>query len=552
MQIGRMTRRLTLLACSVLSGGCVAINVGKPQVFTTEYPAELVASGPEKAVSCEPRENVSGRDSDDGRRILRIGLEGEVVVEQPVERCWERVSVEKQKKLAFGFMPAQAELFYRPQGSLMPMIGWKHTGEGDYKRGTDPRELVVAFYLGILWLPHSLLIEPFLPFECGSHHWGRQSSPSLLASVDRRTENEFPKVNYLAQFSDEERRKIGAWMWCDEKTHPQRNVASWFSHLGAFGFHKYCTYVVQGPERLDKRTRENPVTGRRMRSVEGPYRVALDLPECGFARTLNVPRGETAVDFDLGWLDTDDGFATGTVSFLLPRGGADAERNSDDLALLQAASRRSFPVRVQVRPAGRARAAASSAGVQQPQIIREIHHYHETTVVEEKTPAEAPWEIETVEPFGNGRGVYLVTIRDASKKAFEVEREVKPEIERLLREAFLAERPGVDASAARAFALPEFKGRTILFKGVAFSMQPASDGWRYDFDTQRGIIRIRVSEWMTAEEAKRWARENIEAIVKEKNVALEAGEAPPAGAVYRSLGESLENGVLSVEFEAVE
>jgi hypothetical protein len=57
---------------------------------------------------------------------------------------------------------------------------------------------------------------------------------------------------------------------------------------------------------------------------------------------------------------------------------------------------------------------------------------------------------------------------------------------------------------------------------------------------------------MTAEEAKRWARDNIEAIAREKNVLLEAGGAPPEGAVYRSLGETLEDGVLTVEFEAVE
>lgn len=454
--------RIALLAAATAAGnGCVAFNVGKPQAFTMEYPEEMVAAGPGEVVSREPRESVSGRDVD-GRRILRIGLEGEVVTENPMERCWARVSVEKQRKLAFGFMPAKAELFYRPYGSLMPMVGWKHTGEGRYEKLTDSRDLPAEFFLGILWLPHSLLIEPFLPYECGTHHWGRQSSPSLLPKTDWGTKNETSKVNYLAKFSHEERREIGAWMWMDEKTHPQRNVASEFSHEGTFGFHKYCTYEVQGPERLSKRTKEQSTIERRKQSVTGPYRVSLDLPECGFARTLDVPPGETAVDFDLGGVDTSDGFAEGTVCFLLPPGGLDAPRNPDDRTLLEAALRRSFSVRVQVRPGDWMRTAASPAGSQQPQIIREIHHYHETTVMEERAPVEAPWELETVMPYRDGRAEYRVTIRDASKKAFEVEKEVKPEIERLLRDAFLAARPGLHAGAVRAHALPEFKGRTRM------------------------------------------------------------------------------------------
>ena len=57
---------------------------------------------------------------------------------------------------------------------------------------------------------------------------------------------------------------------------------------------------------------------------------------------------------------------------------------------------------------------------------------------------------------------------------------------------------------------------------------------------------------MPASETKRWARENISAIVSEKNVVIEAGKAPPKGAKFRSLNENYSNGVLAVEFETVE
>ena len=170
-----------------------------------------------------------------------------------------------------------------------------------------------------------------------------------------------------------------------------------------------------------------------------------------------------------------------------------------------------------------------------------------------ETPKAAAYEIATEEPFEGGRAAYRVRIRDASMTAFDVVRVVKPEIETVLRDAFAAESPGIDVRTVRAYVVPEFgEDRTIRFRGVAFSVQPVTDGWRYDADSHRGSIRLRVSEGMTPEEAKRWARDNIEAIAREKNVSLEAGGAPPEGAVYRSLGETLEDGVLTVEFEAVE
>lgn len=526
----------------------MAVDMGRPQVFTTEYPAGIRASGMPEAVSHEPRESVAGREAD-GRRILRIGLEGDVVTEQAMERYWERVSVEKQRKLAFGFLPTRAELFHRPQGSLMPMVGWKHTGSGHYEILTDNKggEMSWDIYLGIFWLPYSLLVAPCLPYECGTHHWGRQSRPTMVTSVDKETTGEVSKVNYLVHFSEEDRKEIGAWMWNDESEHPQRQFASLFSHLSLFGFHKYCTYVVKGPESLSRSVPVAPVSERRKRSVLGPYRVSLELPECGFSRTLDVPKGESAVDFDLGWLETSDGRAEGTVAFLPPEEGLEAVRNPDDRALLAAASRRPFPVQVQVRTQGRARhAAAAAPGDQPPQIIREIHHYHETTVVQDRAVEEAPWELETVESYRDGRAEYRVTIRDASKKAFEVEREVRPEIERLLREAYLAASPGMDPDRVRAFVLPEFHDRSIRFKGMAFSVQPEDGGWRYDPDTRRGTVRLRVSEGMGPEEAKTWARDNIAAIVKE------SGKQPEDAVVFRSLGESLEGGVLEVEFEVVE
>lgn len=165
----------------------------------------------------------------------------------------------------------------------------------------------------------------------------------------------------------------------------------------------------------------------------------------------------------------------------------------------------------------------------------------------------APYEITTEESFSRGRAVYRVTITDSSMTAFEVVRAVRPEIETILRDALATEVPGLPSSSIRAYVVPEFgENRVIRFRGWAFAAKPIADGWRYDSETRRGVARFRLSGGMPAEEAKRWARDNIESIVKEKNVVLETGGTPPAGAVYRSLGESLDGGVLTVEFEVVE
>ena len=502
-------------------GGCVAIPIGEPETFTKEFPGVIHDVGTPRVSSRTPRERIQGRDAA-GRRIVWIGLEGEIVSEQEREQCWQSIAIVKQRRLAFGLVPGRAEKVW--DGDFAP-------DEGADLSSTVSSDSVMGFMLGFyVTIPWKLLVEPFYgDWECAHHGW----KPSAGGQ------------SAMNHFSRQELCSMGL------EPSEANDFLAGFSHACLIGFHRHCKYTVQGPVMLEKRTPAPPTTLRSIRKVQGPYRVALELPDCGFVRTLDVPRGESGVDFDLGGVHSVADTSHAIIRFLPPAGGAEESRHPDDRALLSLAQGRVFDALIQVKSAERHESPPSSppgGG----QTVVEYHHYHETKVVETRKPLESPWEIETVEPFRDGRAEYLVTIRDASKKAFDVEREVKPEIERLLREAFLAERPGLDASVARAFALPEFKGRTILFKGVAFSMQPVSDGWRYDSDTQRGMVRLWVSEWMTPEEAKRWARENIEAIVKEKNVALEAGEAPPEGAVYRSLGESLENGVLTVEFEAVE
>lgn len=165
-----------------------------------------------------------------------------------------------------------------------------------------------------------------------------------------------------------------------------------------------------------------------------------------------------------------------------------------------------------------------------------------------------PYDITTDEPYSDGRAVFRVVILDPTKTAFDIERIVRPEIERIVREAFESESVLMDVNSVRVAVIPDFReDRTILFTATAFSAKPVADGWRYDASSRRGIVRLRIMGHVEPEAARHWARQNIANIVRDKNIALSAdsGTPLPSGAIFRSSNESLKDGILTVEFEAV-
>lgn len=512
-----MAWRAALAAAAAMSlgSGCVAFNVGKPELFTAETPAGIHPVAMSRVVSQTPRPTMDMTEAN-GHLIARIGLAIDIATVQNQEQSWERVTVSRQKRLAFGLFPAE-EFFWSPPEALIPDI-----------RGMDSDTAAIGTLFGMcLYLPWSVLGEPILgSWGCQSHSWRGPNSKWLY---ERFSASELAKMGI---------QKDGVHSFLYGFTHFMSPIV---------GFHRFSTYVVSRPEPLSNRSPCTPLAQTVTRTVQGPFQVELSLPECGYAQVALVPEEETEAHFDLVNVVSDIPVVHGTVRFLPPSGGWDAIRDEEKRGWLVVAAAKAHPVSVRVPVVtGRGEAPVQAT------MVKEIHHYHEMRVVEERKPEGAPWDIETVEPFRGGRAAYRVTIRDASKTAVEVEREVRPDIERNLRESFFAAMPGMDEGRVRAYAVAEYEGRAIRFRGVAFSVQPLTDGWTYDEETRRGTVRLRISEGMTPDEAKRWARENIEAIVREKNVALEAGAALPAGAVYRSLGETLAGGVLTVEFEAVE
>ena len=169
-------------------------------------------------------------------------------------------------------------------------------------------------------------------------------------------------------------------------------------------------------------------------------------------------------------------------------------------------------------------------------------------------PAESlvrPVPARLEEEARHGRWRYVIEIADGTKTAFDIDRIVRPDIVEELRNAFSQEHPEVPPGRIRAWARYELSDGKLVYTGSAFSIRPEGiESYAYDADTRRGTIRIRLGKGVDGNTARGWARDGISRILRDKNIALEAGGDLPDGATFRTTGETFENGVLAVDFEA--
>ncbi len=76
------------------------------------------------------------------------------------------------------------------------------------------------------------------------------------------------------------------------------------------------------------------------------------------------------------------------------------------------------------------------------------------------------------------------------------------------------------------------------------------EGFSYNDTTREGKISINLGGW-DLKEARAWAIENIRQIAASKNILLKSGvEEIKSPASFRTLGESVKNGILTMEFKA--
>ena len=70
----------------------------------------------------------------------------------------------------------------------------------------------------------------------------------------------------------------------------------------------------------------------------------------------------------------------------------------------------------------------------------------------------------------------------------------------------------------------------------------------YDAQSRRGKITVQFNSAVGTEEAREWARRNIETLANDKNIVLISGKRPPPGQ-YTSLGETWRKDTLEIEFK---
>ena len=515
MMIGRCGTLAMAFACfgaAFLDTGCVAIPMGK-ETFTHTDTIYETASSPCRSdvVSVTPQCVQRGEVA-----IAKIGLE----VQEEYERYshQETVTVHKRKKLAVGILPGFASIAINPSdGILAPEMELNPNDTKDIYQSRQrwlAAEFLMPFSFGVL-----NGFTTFCSLFCG-HFEEYETFP-----VTREWAG--PYWDRLQRFPKSDQAKIGMFGASTETARAVKRGSS----LGLVGVHKYFKLKIDPMQRSVSVPAGTSTQCKSMAAI-GPYMTQFEIPALGHKNWKQVPRGDTQATFDLPKVSRDC-TVEAVVTFQAAPTASGTPSDLTRQALAKVANRE-----------WRFDLVLKGTGTQPPP-------RQPIVPIRPQPPPKPLYEIESIEPLGDGQYVVRAKIIDKSK-TFDIGRMLEPEVKRKIREDFSATHLGVPVHEIRENVQwkTEKSGSMLIFTGWAFSVRPVEDGWSYDSETRRGWIRLRVTGGMPAEDAKRWARDNISAIVSEKNVVLEAGKAPPPDATYRSLNELYENGILTVEFQA--
>lgn len=516
------------MAIALLCSGCVAFNVGKPKEFTHVEKHVDIASAPSSAdvVSAEAHLRTQG-----GEAIVSLAAD---VKEEFGKSAWEEsVTVRQRKRLAVGLFPGAAEFMFMPKGALRPAImpNMVSGSQGDPRRNAGSYvclHLAFACSFGLIHLGttfYSLIVAPSDDWRCG-HDF---IDPDAVRRVTRDGRvcydaSQSQKLRSLQKFNATERNQIGV-STCLYQT--DRGSSAFLSHLGLVGIHKYLAVFVEDPK-TSPSVPDGFETRRRTAFATGPYIAELSIPVLGYNERKHVSDRETQASFTLPALERDS-----TVEAVVSFHNDDSAGERD--------------------PGGITEQAVRKADGRQWRFDILLKG---TDVVPDAPPQSGilPYHIVGIRRNDEGRYEIRVEIRDQSK-TFSINHLVRPDVQRMIRDDFMERNPSVSQQDVRYRINYETDkgGKTLIYTGWAFSVRPVEDGWRYDPATRRGWIRLRIVGDLSREEAMRWARENISAIIGDKNVVLVAGKTPPPGATYRCLdGNVSDDGVLKVDFEAVQ
>ena len=494
-----MSRAFVLPAAvfALLGSGCVAWNVGEP-VSHVERVGSRIES---KTLAERPVSSRPVFSQPDGKSF-RVGLSATVEKDVEMREIVSEKTVTTQNRMSFGLFPGWAEFVYERNPGFARVKRIVHEAKQETVSDSAPAWLHVivlpqasvffaAFTLagGVIYTPYAMFVEPF----SGSYE-------------------------------------------CFRPPHVDDMPAFW-SHMAIVGFHRYQATSETPPVDRTITSRRRTESGERR--IPGPWQARLSIPAIRYERTVAVPGSGNEASFEIPPRE-GGGTESGTVTILPPaNGGASSDAVNRTLLARLAGTSHSVHVAIPVKPAPR-----GGAGVV---VTNVVVHQH----LPPPTPGIAPYAV-LENDYENGTGRYLIEITDPSKTGPEIHELAAGRIEREVRDAYLAENPGVPADAVRAHAAPSYQERKIRYTVSVFSLVPEVDGFSYDGASRTGVLKLRVPPNADLSAAKRYVRDNISAIVSDKNAVIRTGEPPPRGATYRSLDENYVDGILTVEFEAVE
>ena len=148
---------------------------------------------------------------------------------------------------------------------------------------------------------------------------------------------------------------------------------------------------------------------------------------------------------------------------------------------------------------------------------------------------------------GRGYGYSFVLKSRSGNVSLRESRKIQQELREMIRNDFSASFP----AANRAVLVVDFTKYALVdgeLRGTASVLPMDVVSFDYDKHTRKGRMKIRV-EAALLEDARTYCRRSIESIVRDKNIALQAGEVPPA-AQFTLRDETVKDGLLEITFKA--
>ena len=181
-------------------------------------------------------------------------------------------------------------------------------------------------------------------------------------------------------------------------------------------------------------------------------------------------------------------------------------------------------------------------------LIKDIRAKHEKTNEVLQQTLDDKFEIEDFRKDGNCEYRYAFTLkrRGGGGISLKDSREVRRALRLMIRDDYKLSYPDVPI-ASLIVDFPEFSQRGGIIKGRAAVLSLNVKSLRYDPHARKGEIHICIGE-NQLEDARLYARKNIASLVRDKNIALDAREIPPAATFYLS-GEAVKDDILEITFK---